>query len=523
MWLEECYRDHESCPKPGSKFMPTRLLEITVAGGGKSVRVVETTSREEQPYAILSYCWGGDQKVKTTRHNLEQMKSGIDLDSLPATLRDAIQVTMGLDMRFLWVDALCIIQDDEHDKALEIAAMPNIYSSAAVAIAASRAASVEDGFLAKRPRFGEIYPRTFIDMRFRLGDGKVESLPLMNPYPSTPIEPLETRGWAFQERILSPRMLDYGTLTTEWICKSARYLRERLDGWHRIDQAKYPSMEAELPLSGAISTSHRVKTRVDSSNIRSQWHRLLKLYSSRNLTFQTDRLLAMSGIAERYAILLGDEYLAGIWRSSLARDILWQVDRPLPRSYEYSAPSWSWAAISGKVTVRLEGTVDANFQVIGCNVTHAFAEAQFGSVRSGRLQLRGLVRREGISFPSDGSGGLDKYVMEDMSGDEHTIFIYANIDHNEGKGPVTNSDRVKENHEAASTEALVLLLVNIHPCQMGLLLRECGNGEYVRLGVFEISSPPRYGDWSDEPYSEEQFAGRSWAFPDNKVEDLVVV
>lgn len=522
VWLEECYRDHESCPKRGYNFVPTRLLRIIVTSGSKSVRLVETTSQEKQPYAALSYCWGGDQRVKTTRQNLEQMKSGIDLNSLPATLRDAVRVTVRLEMRFLWIDALCIVQDDERDKALEIAAMPNIFSNAAVTIAASRAASVEVGFLAKRPRFGRVDVDTFIDMRFRFSDGKVEILPLMNPWGSTLVEPLETRGWAFQERMLSPRMLDFGTLTTEWVCQSAGH-QQRLDGWRerRDPWSKYPSIQAESLSSGDMLTDWKLQS------ILHQWYQLLELYTGRDLTFKADRLPAMSGIAERYATILGDEYLAGLWRSSLARDILWGGggNRRLSRSSDCNAPSWSWAVTSSKVSVPLEGTVDARFQVISCEVTLAFAEAKFGSVRGGRLHLRGRVRREGISFRHywGDSVGLNDLVMEDLSGDEHTISINATIDDSNEAWRFTKADKTRENHEAASMEAPVLLLVNTRPSQRGLVLHERGNGEYVRLGVFGIPSPPHRGDWSDERYSEKQFAGRPWAFLDSEIEDIVVV
>jgi hypothetical protein len=106
-WLAGCTTKHERSSvttNTVSKFvMPKRLLKVEP--NNEIVYLSELTQTRE--YALLSYCWGGDQSTKTTMTNLTSHKQGIRIETLPCTIRDAIQVTKDIGLEYLWVDALC--------------------------------------------------------------------------------------------------------------------------------------------------------------------------------------------------------------------------------------------------------------------------------------------------------------------------------------------------------------------------------------------------------------------------------
>lgn len=110
-------REHDKCPKPDTSFTPTRLVEIIPNDGQSTFRLCETGSQYHS-YAAISYCWGGDQAFKTTLESLPMYLKEIPKD-LPQTLLDSIQVATQLSLQYVWIDALCIIQDSDQDKGMK--------------------------------------------------------------------------------------------------------------------------------------------------------------------------------------------------------------------------------------------------------------------------------------------------------------------------------------------------------------------------------------------------------------------
>jgi len=134
--------------------------------------------------------------------------TSIPWDKLPQTLRDAVIIRDKLRVRYLWVDALCIVQDDANHMAKEIAAMPDVYQNSAFTIAASSASNVRQGFLAKRSRADD--PTSIFQLRYQVENPEeVGSIILIRA--KIDPEPLDTRAWALQERLLSPRTIEFGT------------------------------------------------------------------------------------------------------------------------------------------------------------------------------------------------------------------------------------------------------------------------------------------------------------------------
>ncbi|KAM7214835.1 hypothetical protein V8F06_009743 [Rhypophila decipiens] len=267
-------------------------------------------------------------------------------------------VGLKLGIEYLWVDALCILQDDAHDKSVEIANMPNIHRNSTLTIAPASASAVTQGLLAERAYPGNA-PAFLLPYRGRAGDGNDSQQVLGNIFLSSAIketeEPLHTRGWTLQERLLSPRTLEFGTHQT-------RCIRQQLnpgpcDGWR--EQAEYSnSRQDRLDLrvlqvnfdslleyqEGSTSSSGRFVPGSDEyAEGVDNWSNLVGMYSRRNLTQPTDRILAISGITARYGSILKDQYVCGMWLGTLRSALGWNsestfgpqaVQRPSAASYQ---------------------------------------------------------------------------------------------------------------------------------------------------------------------------------------------
>ncbi|KAH7129022.1 heterokaryon incompatibility protein-domain-containing protein, partial [Dactylonectria macrodidyma] len=311
---------------------PLRLLHVETSGGPFHVRIQETQGLPVFPqYVALSYCWGGDQPVKLTTDTLAKFKLSIPVATLPRTLQDAVSVCVQLGYNYLWIDALCILQDSNIEKATEIAKMPFIYGRADVTITASRAGSVGEGFL--HARIPDAANRSAFVLPCVCSNGEVGKLNLVDL--ATDPEPIESRGWTFQERLLSPRIVEFGSRQTRWTCQEDRYSDGITDGWRK---------EVEWsPTKLQLTTLRHSLSATDGPDI-GMWYHLVNIYCERKLTQSSDRPLAISGVAEWFGTLINDEYLAGIWKSHIHTGLLWAVPplERLKRPQTFQGPSWSW-------------------------------------------------------------------------------------------------------------------------------------------------------------------------------------
>ncbi|CAG8978197.1 hypothetical protein HYALB_00011432 [Hymenoscyphus albidus] len=147
-YLEECEEDSHSCCESEVSEMPTRLLFIG-STGSPCLKLVEAPSTK-QKYVALSHCWGDQSGIlKTTKSTLEERLLDISWNSLSKTFQDSIQITRSLDIKFLWIDSLCIVQNDPSDWEKETVKMAQIYSQAYLIIAAASASSGSMGCLSQ--------------------------------------------------------------------------------------------------------------------------------------------------------------------------------------------------------------------------------------------------------------------------------------------------------------------------------------------------------------------------------------
>lgn len=153
--LQNCKAHHENCQSVASAVRPHRFLLIEkLPDGNTSVKVIRAFGIENgdtEPYVALSYCWGQDQAFKTTLANQVDMEAGVPVSLLPKTIQDAVNLTSELRIRLLWVDSLCLVQDDEDELAKEIANMQHYYGNSCITISAATAKSCGEGFLRDKP------------------------------------------------------------------------------------------------------------------------------------------------------------------------------------------------------------------------------------------------------------------------------------------------------------------------------------------------------------------------------------
>ncbi|KAF2031659.1 HET-domain-containing protein, partial [Setomelanomma holmii] len=197
-------------------FTPTRLLRISEQIGSYGIEFIEIGGRSHTPYLALSYVWSGPQLHMTTVESYKRSRK-IEYLRLPLAIRDAIQVTFKVGFSHLWIDSLCIIQDDDQDKALEIAQMTEVYSNAVITIAAARTDSVQGGFL----HHHSADSRRFFEVGSESQDrtlGRID--PIEHKFIGKRFLPtLPQRGCAVQERLLSKHILQYTEGQIIWECQ----------------------------------------------------------------------------------------------------------------------------------------------------------------------------------------------------------------------------------------------------------------------------------------------------------------
>jgi len=144
VWLNECFSTHDLLYHTLREPLPKRVIDIGQSSGNSALRLYETKGESER-YICLSHCWGDFQPICTTTANINDYKKSISWKSLPKTFQDTVDLARFLNVRYLWIDSLCIIQDDLKDWEREAAEMANIYSKSYLTIAATAAFDCSQG------------------------------------------------------------------------------------------------------------------------------------------------------------------------------------------------------------------------------------------------------------------------------------------------------------------------------------------------------------------------------------------
>jgi hypothetical protein len=384
-WIKRCNDDHDCAPKSRVPSFPRRVLDVR----DNQVRLYETNDQgKTDKYACLSHRWGASPETmfRTTQATFSSFKEDIPWASLPRTFQDAISVTRKLHLGFLWIDSLCIIQDDHQDWEQQSAKMATIYQNAYITLAATASDGPEGGCYttdsSPQLHWNEA-PLAIV----RYQDGTERQLSARRPFDHNIHSlPLLSRGWVYQERVLSPRMLHFAGEELVWECGrsidcecGAEDLANKFEHPRISDDDDENNNSYVGPVSGH---PHYLRG----------WMQIVADYTALSLTKSNDIFPALSGIAKVFAAQSNDKYIAGLWKRTLVQNLLWYfTGEPIhsdPSTMPWRAPSWSWASVTSRSGVRFLPVVTQELAEVKEAVCEPSGTDPTGGLRSAHLILR---------------------------------------------------------------------------------------------------------------------------------------
>jgi hypothetical protein len=296
----------------------------------------------------------------------------IPQEILPKTFTDAFRVVEELGLAYIWIDALCIIQkeEDNRDWLHESGRMRSIYGGGYVNIAASSATTVHEGLFSKLKHFNGGFTERVTARVTTSTYCMVKDFRSRDPYKEAVLEtPLAKRGWALQEKLLSPRTISWGERGIVWECRTGTKSEFLPNGF-----------------SNRLLTKPQLVCPEDQSF---DWTEIILQYSMMNLTLASDKLPALSGIARRQYEVTGDDYLAGMWRRDLAYQLAWSKFHPRVERPAWRAPTWSWVSVDGPVRLTQYQSDWGAIEYVRVRDVRTTPSSQdpFGAVTAGELTL----------------------------------------------------------------------------------------------------------------------------------------
>lgn len=418
-WLDYCTSFHVSCNRPlfPDRALPKRLIDVGDEQNAAYLRLSsELLSSTE--YVTLSHCWGHSNVVRLTSETNPQFIKEIPMLELSQNFQDAINITRRLSAKYgikhLWIDSLCILQDSKEEWLSEAPRMAEVYGNCWCNLAATGG-----GGIRTRPAgiFSHRSPDVIDPIRVSFPGSSASSVnteyTIVDAGRWTDFissAPLNQRAWVYQERLLSPRILHFGVDEIYWECATGHASETFPTGEPTVSIGEANVDEALMRVERVAET--------DLSALE-KWLVTVEAFTACKLTYTSDKLFAISGLARLFQERLGgSEYLAGLWRKDLERQLLWRAAGLglATRSREYRAPSWSWASIDGAVlstwqlgeSQSLVQTLDAHVILKG---TDSFCNISSGVLRLRGRALKGRAASDARYFPGLRIG-LDKKMNE---------------------------------------------------------------------------------------------------------------
>lgn len=294
------------------------MIAVGAADGSDVPRLIESETNQVGTYCTLSYRWSNNPSTLQVK-NLSTLKKALPVAGLPITIQRTIRLARGLGFKYLWVDALCIIQDSDEDWEAEAAKMDSIYSRSTLTIAAV------DG------------PDSLPDdsgLPFAASPGTAE-------HGWRPRGELDTRGWVAQEEILSRRILAFSKAGVYWSCA-----KWNCSEWQPTGIPTWRKEPGGNTVREVRTWAANPRSLVDGYKL---WAAILQDYTRRQLTIESDRFAAIKGIASFFSSQLDDRIVAGMWQRNLLTDMAWYAVNSPSRPTTYPAPSWSWGSVAAPI------------------------------------------------------------------------------------------------------------------------------------------------------------------------------
>ncbi|KAF8848133.1 HET-domain-containing protein, partial [Acephala macrosclerotiorum] len=392
-WIKECQSSHNCHRRKTTRtFCPTRLIDV----GNTAVNTVRLCMGKDLPpgtsYFTLSHCWGKTpMPERLLENNLQSRFALVNYDKLPRNFQDSIRIVRGLGGRYIWIDSLCIIQDSTEDWQHESALMGEVYLNGYCNLSAVASLDSSIGMIFNRQ------PLNILPLRTRLKvelEHQEQDLYLCDPklwYQEIAKSPLLSRAWVCQERLLSTCNLHFGQTQMFWECPQhtacetfPNGIPPQIEGYAVDPKVKLKGAQLLRPTFNSAS-----RTLDDPSHPLILWDLVVGLYSTCQLSFGSDKLVAIGGMAAISHQNFSGNYLAGLWQEYLPYQLLWEVLKLAEDSQPplYRAPTWSWAAVDHELMmhetnsycVALIDVLDAHIDLAGSN--------RYGQVKGGYIQM----------------------------------------------------------------------------------------------------------------------------------------
>lgn len=484
MWIRDCIENHSICKESATsdKSLPTRLVDL---GATKEVLPRICLGRDlpsDTMYVSLSHCWGGISIMRLLKSNLATFQQSMPVDELPKTFRDAMEVCKRLELRYIWIDSLCIIQDSPEDWDYESRRMGDVYSLALFNIAATRAKDGTVGCFARRSLM-EVEPCKVYSTWSGLPATSYYCHDFKMPERSLDQAPLLERAWVIQELALAPRIVHFTQTQIFWECLERRACESFPD---RIPKNSVIKLGINAAAIKSDLVSHPPHMWRDVL-----WAKLVQQYTKAKLTFaMKDKYIAISGLARK--LIPQDEYVAGHRKSHILHELQWTAEPSMhygiKRHVDARAPSWSWASIDGPVLLRQLIQEDQSYYV---EILEFFIQTAtddpYGPVQRAYLRFKGLLVCLGFSVDVEMTGKhlrLRNGKLDSLKpGDLQTVSLSRlrwNIFLDEGRRQIG--------------EKIYCLPFKLEgTTATGLLLDPTSTkGEYTRSGYFSVSTGDSY-------------------------------
>jgi hypothetical protein len=364
--------------------------------------------------------------MKLTTDTMNMLRNGVPLNKFDPTIRDAILVTRALGITYIWIDALCIIQDhNAKDWNEQASKMNEIYGGSMVTLVVASSNSVMNGFLKKR----ELQHIPILWHSNPAGDSvdikplaRVFLLPEWDKNEDELNGPWSNRGWTMQEGLLSSRLLHYTSSQMIWKCGEEQRFERGVTKSLQDEVAKILTYSDDISFGSGwlwkLDTFTKFKRFPDylprsldypllsEPETFHLWYDIIEEYTQRRFKDISDRLVAISGLAKIFGnTIRSHEYVAGLWKPDLIRGLIWHTNgaKLIPRqstdnmrAFNNTFPSWSWVSV-GYEAVKNSQKDNNSFQALSLiedvQINLFNQHDPFGAVESGSVTITGPLKK----------------------------------------------------------------------------------------------------------------------------------